>query len=177
MPSNDPFFTVGPEIKRLREVEHYQRPEEEAPEVTEEETEQLYEEVLELAEKAQKIADNAAKAAEKYYIPIGDDENEVRAAHRRAFDGDGKAITFAQYRSAIDGKKKAWSSLWEQDFKGYGEADIRQIDRRNIMQNLRDFEGPAGQDYFATLASFGSAALIIWGLNQLIGSQHAMDHQ
>lgn len=130
-------------------------------------------EVAEVARRARRLLDQIVPHAQKLAIPIDEDENEVRAAARRLFESEGTEITFSQFQSVMDARRDAFNDLFAADFKGYGQGDFRKIDRKRIADELRDFEG---KDALAELSSFGSQAMILWALNQLIGAFHSGNH-
>ena len=170
-----PFFTGPIPFGRIRTLDIFKPPfvPERAKEV-EINVNDLFVEVKSLAERAKGIKDKAAEAAAAFIIPIDDDENEVRAAHRRIFGGDGTAITFAQFRELADNRQDKWKEIWKyNDFKGYGNGDNRAIDRKKISSRLRR---PADRDSIGDLSSFGSQPVIMWALNLLLGAQHASGH-
>lgn len=130
-----------------------------------------------------KMVGDALKDIEKHAssltVPIGDDDNEVRAAHLR-LGGDGKFITFAQFQVAINDIKKSRADYaFDSDLRGYGFGDQRKLERNRMVRALKDRKfNDSGNlaGWLEEIAGFGLGALLLWGLNELLGANHAADH-
>jgi len=130
-----------------------------------------------------KVAEQALAKIDGYadglVVPIDDDDNEIRAAHLRQ-GGDGKNITFTQFKFYVDQMKKDRADYaFNTNLKGYGFGDQRKVERSRIQRGLEDYSGigaDADSSWYEEVAGFGLQALLLWGMNELVGMFHAQDH-
>lgn len=117
--------------------------------------------------------------ADGLVVPIGESDNEVRGAHLRQ-GGDGKYITFAQFRFYVDQMKKDRADYaFNTDLEGHGFGDNRKIEKSRITRALENYSGiGAGTDtsWYEQVSGLGLQALLLWGMNELLGLFHSRDH-
>lgn len=142
---------------------------------------EAFDEVVEVTDLLGQAIEQIEKHGEHLLVPIEDDDNEVRAAHLRQ-GGDGKFITFAQFKHAINVVKRSRADYAFNVDPRKNPGNVRRKRERNqITRNLKDYADSGGGipnfDFSAMeMGGFGLQSLLMYGLNELLGSNHAQDH-
>jgi len=132
-----------------------------------------YQELSRINRELGKLVDVIGKHAENYVLPIEEDASDVRAASLR-IGGNGVEITFAQFRDAIDDQSKNKIDLVAHEYSGIGTtADAAKYHQSSFQ---RHSNGDGLSDTLKELSKYGMQSIILWALNQLIGSFHSTDH-
>ena len=141
---------------------------------------QALEEIDNSADLLGQAVQEITKSAELLFVPINDDDNEVRAAHLRQ-GGDGIRITFAQFQHAVNEVKRSRTDYaFNPDMKGEMFGDPRRLKKSQVERGLKQLAQSQGAAL--NMGSFGAAgvalqALLIYGLNELMGVNRAPDIQ
>ena len=93
-------------------------------------------EIDDMVEIAGQALDALERHADLLTVPIGEDDNEVRAAHLR-LGGDGRFITFSQFQRSVNAMKVSRADYaFNTDLKGYGFSDQRKVERTRMGRAL-----------------------------------------
>lgn len=124
----------------------------------------LFADVDILLERASTTSDLIENEALRFDIPIGPDDNEVRAAHRR-LGGDGHRITFEQFKSAVNEIQQARNDVSEIPVSTSSWTNSKELIRKRYDRGL-------GQDssiIMALSSIVGTSSMLLWALSGLIG--------
>jgi len=169
-----PFDKPDLAYKRDREIQVFLRDENTLvpDEVPETDPIAEFDGIKELIERAGAIVEDLEKAGAAFGVPIEEDYNEVRASHQR-LSGDGRFITFAEFRAAVDERSKGKADLFKSAPTGNPFVDSRRVDRARLKRHIAPDK--VGDNLFAQLLSFGSQGFILWAINGLLGAWKAPD--
>lgn len=139
-----------------------------------------FQEVQDMTELAERALEAIDKHGEMLVVPISEDHNEVRAAHLRQ-GGDGKFITFSQFKLAINEIKISRADYaFNTNLNGYGFGDQRVLERGRMTRALNNYRNTNSSNtdpgWIEQMVGFGLGTLLMYGLNELLGTNHAQDH-
>ena len=174
------FDDFRKEIKRDRKISVFKSRDakvEKAP--TNNEVVAAFDDVADMTQMMSEALSSVEDHAEALVVPIEDDDNEVRAAHLRQ-GGDGRFITFAQFQAAINETKRSQTDYaFNSQLRGQTFGDHRKVEQNRMTRGLQKAATDSGRGTsvdLGQLGGFGLQGLLLLGLNDLIGLNHAQDH-